>query len=80
MKKKATKTKAKVNDVFLHKEEKTTFIVSQVITQPKGKLYTLKEIGPNNEIEYKRYYEDKLLKKCEKVKNAKAAKILYGKK
>jgi hypothetical protein len=80
MKKKTSKPKAKVNDVFLHTDEKRMFIVANVTKQPNGRLYTLKEIGPNNEVDYKRYYEDKLLDKCEKLKNATAAKVLYGKK
>jgi hypothetical protein len=77
---KKTKAKAKVNDVFFHTEEKRTFIVANVITQPKGRLYTLKELGTGNDIDYKRYYEEKLMDKCDKLKNAKAAKVLYGKK
>jgi hypothetical protein len=77
---KKTKPKAKVNDVFIHTEEKRTFIVANVSNQPKGRLYTLKELGTGDGIDYKRYYEDKLMDKCEKLKNAKAAKVLYGKK
>lgn len=82
MKKKSTKAKplGKVNDVFLNNEEKTMFIITDVSKYPKGNLYTLKELGPKDEISYKRYYQDKLKDKCTKVKDAKAAKILYGKK
>lgn len=77
---KKTRPKAKVNDVFLHTEEKRTFIVANVSNQPKGRLYTLKELGVGDNIDYKRYYEDKLVNTCEKLKNDKAAKVLYGKK
>jgi hypothetical protein len=80
MKNKSTKTKIKVNDVYLHKDEGRMFIIAAVVDQPKGKLYTLKELGTGDAIDYKRYYEDKLVEKCGKVKNAKAAKVLYGKK
>jgi len=78
--KKSSKPKAKVNDVLLHKEEERMFIVANVSNQPKGRLYTLKELGTGDNIDYKRYYENKLVEKCGKVKNAKAAKVLYGKK
>jgi hypothetical protein len=78
--KKSNKPKAKVNDVLLHKEEERMFIVANVSNQPKGRLYTLKELGTGDNIDYKRYYENKLVEKCGKVKNAKAAKVLYGKK
>jgi len=77
---KKSKPKAKMNDVFLHVDEKKMFIVTSRDKQPSGNLYTLKEIGPSNQVSYKRYYEDKLMANCEKLKNAKAAKVLYGKK
>jgi hypothetical protein len=77
---KKTKPKAKINDVFMHKEEKKTFIVADVGSYPKGHLYTLKEVTNDKEVSYKRYYEEKLLDNCAKAKNAKAIKVLYGKK
>lgn len=76
---KKTKPIAKVNDVFMHLEEKKMFIVEDISKYPKGNLYTLKEISSDNDISYKRYYESKLSDKCIKTKNQKAAKVLYGK-
>lgn len=72
--------KTKVNDVFMHLDDKKMFIVEDINTYNKGKLYTLKEISKENEVSYKRYYEDKLAEKCVKTKNTKAIKLLYGKK
>lgn len=80
MKKKVTKPKAKVNDVFLHTNEKKMFIVTERLSQPKGNLYTFKELGPKDEVTYKRCYESDLKEKYEKLKNVKAAQVLYGKK
>ena len=77
---KKTKPKAKVNDVFMHNEEKKMFIVTDVAKYTKGHLYTMKEVTNDNNVTYKRYYEDKLVDKCIKTKNAKAVKVLYGKK
>lgn len=77
---KKNKSFAKINDVFLHVDEKKMFMVVDSGKFAKGSLYTLKEIGPKSEVNFKRYYEDKLKDNCVKVKNAKAAKILYGKK
>jgi hypothetical protein len=78
--KKKTRAIAKVNDVFMHLEEKKPFVVSDIVLQPKGRLYTLKEMSGSESVTYKRYYEDKLKSNCEKIKNSKAVKILYGKK
>lgn len=77
---KKSKPKAKINDVFLHNEEKKMFIVVDKVKNTNGNLYTLKEVASGNDVVYKRYYEEKLLDKCSKSKNAKAVKILYGKK
>ncbi len=77
---KKSKFKAKINDVFMHKEEKKAFVVDDVGSYPKGHLYTLKEVSNNKEVSYKRYYEEKLLDNCIKVKNTKATKVLYGRK
>lgn len=74
-------SKYKKNDVFIHKETKQTFIVSEVdyVSSRKKHLYTLREAAASNP-EYKRYYNDKVKDKLTKVKNDKAIKVLYGKK
>lgn len=77
---KKTKPKAKVNDVFMHTTEKKMFIIDSVDTYPKGNLYTMREVSSNNDVNYKRYYENKLMDQCVKAKNTKAVKVLYGKK
>lgn len=77
---KKSKTIAKVNDVFMHSEDKSLFIVTDVGHYPKGPLYTLKEVTKEKNLTYKRYYEPKLLDSCIKVTNTKAIKVLYGKK
>lgn len=76
----ANKPKAKVNDVFVHTESKKLFIVDSISNYPKGRLYTMKEVSPSSDVEYKRYYETRLLEKCTKTKTNKAVKVLYGKK
>jgi type IV secretory pathway TraG/TraD family ATPase VirD4 len=76
-KKKAT---FKTGDVILHKEENKLFTIAEVGKYPKGKLYTLAEVTTNSDVEYKRYYQDKLVDKCVKTKNQVAAKVLFGKK
>lgn len=77
---KKSKPKAKVNDVFVHEEQKKAYIVDSVdYYKDKGHLYTLRSVGNSNETEYKRYYESKLLDTCSKAKNTKATKVLYGK-
>ena len=74
------KAKFKKNDVVLHKDQKVMLIVDDKDHMPnKGWLYTLRVVDADK-TEYKRYYEDKLQEKCSKLKNAKAVKVLYGKK
>ena len=74
------KVKHKVNDVFMHKEEKKMYIVTDVAKYQKGNLYTLEELSTKENVTYKRYYEPKMSEKCIKAKNSKAVKVLYGKK
>ena len=74
-----SKPKAKVNDVFMHKDEQKMFIVVEAEKFPKGKLYTLKEVSAKGDVSYKRYYEDKLMDSCIKTKNSKVVKVLFGK-
>lgn len=76
---KKIKPKAKVNDVFFHREEEKMFIIDSVHVRPNGTLYTMREIAAKDP-QYKRYYEPKLLDRCIKSKNIKAVKILYGRK
>lgn len=74
------KSKVKVNDVVMHIDDKKLFLIEDVVSYPrKGNLYTMKEISSDDQITYKRYYESKLMDKCVKTKNTKAAKVLYGK-
>lgn len=78
---KQTKAKFRRNDVVMHEEQKVTLIVDgKDYIADRGWLYTLRVVSDDNNAEYKRYYEDKLVDKCNKVKNAKAFKVLYGKK
>jgi hypothetical protein len=73
------KAKFKKNDVFVHKEQKATLIVDNVSYMgKKGWLYDLRTVT-DQKPEWKRYYEDKVLDKCAKLKDTKAIKVLYGK-
>lgn len=80
MAKKTTKTTFKKGDVVLHKEQNKMFKVETVGTYAKGKLFTLAELSTKGEVEYKRYYADKLADTCTKLKNTKATKVLFAKK
>lgn len=80
MAKKTTQPRIKTGDVVLHKEQNKMFKVESVGNYAKGKLYTLAELTTNSEVQYKRYYQDKLLDTCAKVKNTEAVKVLFGKK
>lgn len=80
MAKKQVKTTVRKGDVVLHKEQNKMFKVESVGNYAKGKLYTLAELSTKGEVEYKRYYADKLADTCTKVKNTEAVKVLFGKK
>lgn len=76
--KRATKSKMKLQDVFLHKREGKFFIVEAKEMFPeKGWLYTLKMVAAN-EIKFKRCYEQEFLDKYEQVKDAQTIKLLFG--
>lgn len=80
---KKAKAKYKKNDVIVHEETKSMMIIdSAEYMQNKGWLYTLRmvEAEARGDKEYKRYYEEKVNDLCEKMKNSKAAKVLYGRK
>ena len=80
MAKKTTKTTFRKGDVVLHKEQNKMFKVETVGTYPKGKLFTLAELSTKGEVEYKRYYADKMADTCTKLKNTTATKVLFAKK
>ena len=80
MAKKQVKTTVRKGDIVLHKEHNKMFKVESVGTYPKGKLFTLAELSTKGEVEYKRYYADKLAETCTKVKNIQAVKVLFGRK
>lgn len=74
------KAKFKRNDVFVHKDQKVTLIVDNVSYMgKKGYLYDMRTVT-DSKPEWKRYYEDKVLDKCDRLKDNKAIRVLYGKK
>lgn len=80
MAKKTSTPRIKTGDVVLHKEQNKMFKIESVGNYAKGKLYTMAELTTKGDVEYKRYYQDKLLDTCTKVKNTEAVKVLFGKK
>jgi len=71
------KAKFKKNDViFLEDKSKAAIIDSKDYIQGRGWLYALKVVG--KEGQWKRYYENRIVEECSKVKNDKAVKVLYG--
>lgn len=81
---KKPKAKYKKNDVVVHEERKEMMIIDSAdfIGHKKEWLYTLRVVDAEakGERQYKRYYEEKVNDICEKMKNPKAVKVLYGKK
>jgi hypothetical protein len=72
-----SKAKYRKNDVILLEDKvKAAVIDSKEFISGKGWLYSLKVVGSENG--WKRYYESRLDAECQKVKNDKAIKVLFG--